>query len=224
MRYDPSVARRAALFDMDRTLLGTNSALLYTRYRRDRGEIGLFGVMRVLYWLGKYSAGMIDADKVALQALRDFSGKHEDVLSKSSEVWFRNYVLQHVRQYARRVVERHRQAGDVLAIVTGATTYAAAPLGRELGIEHIVCSELEVDAAGRLTGRPISPLCYGPGKVERTRRLAEQLDFRLEDAVFYSDSITDLPLLERVGTPVVVTPDRRLRREATRRSWRIERW
>jgi HAD superfamily hydrolase (TIGR01490 family) len=209
---------------MDRTLLGTNSALLYTRYRRDRGEIGLFGMLRVLYWLAKYSVGAIDAEKVALIALRDFNGVEAGMLSENSDSWFRDYALEHVREHARSVVQAHREAGDVLAIVTGATAYAAGPLARELGIDHVVCSELEVDDAGRFTGRPIWPLCYGRGKVERSRRLAEELDFKLEEAVFYSDSITDLPLLEQVGTPVVVCPDRLLRREARRRSWRIEQW
>lgn len=224
MRYADSVARRAALFDMDRTLLSANTALLYTRYRRDRGEIGLASLLRVVYWLAKYTVGVIDAEKVALSALREYTGRPEQELLAGSEPWFRDYVLKHVRETARAVVERHRAAGDHLAIVTGATPYAAGPLARELAIEHLVCSELEIDARGCLTGRPQDPLCYGAGKLKRTERLAAELGFELRDAVFYSDSITDLPLLERVGTPVAVCPDRRLRSVARARGWRIEEW
>jgi HAD superfamily hydrolase (TIGR01490 family) len=224
MRYQGRVARRAALFDMDRTLLGANTALLYTRYRRDRGEIGLGSVLQVGFWLAKYTLGVIDAEKVALSALRDFTGRAERELIENSEPWFQKYVLSYVREAGRAVVERHREAGDHLAIVTGATPYAAAPLARELKIEHLVCSELEIDAEGRLTGRPQDPLCYGAGKVRRTERLAAELGFELRDAVFYSDSITDLPLLEQVGTPVAVCPDRRLRSVARSRGWRIEDW
>ncbi|MGC4092186.1 MAG: HAD-IB family hydrolase [Polyangiaceae bacterium] len=218
------MARRAALFDMDRTLLETNTALLYTRYRRDRGEIGWGTMLRVGYWLLKYSFGVIDAQKVALHALRDFTGQEERVLTDNCEAWFKDYVLRHVRASARRTVDAHRKAGDHLAIVTGATPYAAAPLARELGIEHLVASELEVGSDGKLTGRPIEPLCYGAGKVARTRVLAEKLGFELSEATFYSDSITDLPLLEQVGTPVAVSPDPRLSRIAQKRGWRIERW
>lgn len=224
MRYGTAVARRAALFDMDRTLLETNTALLYTRYRRDRGEIGWAGMAQVAYWLLKYTFGVIDAQKVALQALREFTGREERVLLEGSETWFRQYVIEHVRDAARRTVEAHRDAGDHLAIVTGATPYAAAPLARELNIEHLVASELEVSDDGRLTGRPVDPLCYGAGKVERTRALAAKLGFELSEATFYSDSITDLPLLECVGTPVAVSPDRRLLRVARQRGWRIEHW
>jgi HAD superfamily hydrolase (TIGR01490 family) len=224
MRYGMLVARRAALFDMDRTLLETTTAHLYTRYRRDRGEIGWRTTIQVAYWLLKYSFGVIDAQKVALAALRDFSGKEERVLVDNCDEWFKGYVLHHVRAEARRTVEAHRRAGDHLAIVTGATPYAAAPLARELGIEHLVASELEVGADGRLTGRPLDPLCYGVGKVSRARLLAERLEFELGEATFYSDSITDLPLLECVGTPVAVSPDRRLLRVARKRGWRVERW
>ena len=224
MRYVTRVARRAALFDMDRTLLETTTAHLYTRYRRDRGEIGWATTLKVAYWLLKYSFGVIDAQKVALSALREFSGKEERVLVDNCEDWFKRYVLHHVRSAARRSVDAHRDAGDHLAIVTGATPYAAAPLARELGIEHLVASELEVGADGRLTGRPLDPLCYGVGKVSRTRLLAEKLGFDLGEATFYSDSITDLPLLECVGTPVAVSPDRRLLRVAKKRGWRIELW
>lgn len=219
-----SVTHRAALFDMDRTLLATNSALLYTRYRRERGEIGLGALLRVLYWLAKYRVGIIDAERIAAQALREFSGRNENELSRETEAWFRERVLAHVRRKARAVVEHHRKLGHHLAIVTTATVYAARPLAVELGIEHVVTSELEVSDSGVLTGRVRPPLCYGRGKVERSLRLAERLGFRLEEAAFYSDSITDLPLLERVGAPVAVCPDRRLQYVARRRGWRIEDW
>jgi HAD superfamily hydrolase (TIGR01490 family) len=120
-------------------------------------------------------------------------------------------------------VERHRSAGDFIAIVTGATRYVAEPLARELGIECVVCTELEVEN-GRFTGRPVDPLCYGDGKLALARRAGEKFGFGLSDATFYSDSITDLPLLAAVGVPVAVNPDARLLRAARRRSWKIERW
>ncbi len=121
-------------------------------------------------------------------------------------------------------MERHRAQGDLLAIVTGATPYVARPLARRLRMEHVVTSELEVDDRGCFTGRPVDPLCIGEGKVVRTERLARALGFRVDEATFYSDSLTDLPLLERVKEPIVVNPDPRLRRIARRRGWKIERW
>src|SRR5262249_34235821 len=150
-------------------------------------------------------------------------GKEEIWLERACEELFLDYMLPHVATAGRGAVERHRTAGDVVAIVTGATPYAALPLARELGIEHVVATRLEVED-GRFTGNVAPPMAYGKGKIVLAERLAEEQGFALEEATFYSASITDLPLLERVRTPVVVNPDRRLRRVARARGWRIETW
>jgi len=215
---------RAALFDMDRTLIRRDTASLYVRYQRDLGEVGRAYSMRVAWWLLKYTFGVIDAEKVAERALESYRGKEEAWMVERCHGWFRDYVLPHVSDAGRDAVRRHREAGDVLVIVTGATRYAAEPLARELGIEHVVSTELEIDAAGCFTGKLSQPMCYGTGKITRTERLAEREGFALREACFYSDSITDRPLLEQVAEPVVVNPDARLRRLAKQRGWRVERW
>jgi HAD superfamily hydrolase (TIGR01490 family) len=209
---------------MDRTLLRVDSARLYTRYRRDRGEASLWDSLRVALWVAQYTVGVIDAPRVARKALEDFRGRDEAWLQKSCAEWFPRYVLPEVQQAGRSAVKKHRDAGDFVAIVTGATRYVAEPVAAELGIPHVICSELELDAEGRFTGGIIEPLCYGLGKIERTQRVAEQEGFRIEEATFYSDSITDLPLLSVVEKPIVINPDRRLRRVAERRGWPIEAW
>ncbi|MES1186621.1 MAG: HAD family hydrolase [Myxococcales bacterium] len=223
--YNLSVlARQAALFDMDRTLLRVDSARLYTQFRRDRGEASLMDALRVALWATQYTFGVIDAPKVARKALESFRGRAESWLEASCAEWFPRYVLPEVQQAGRRAVKKHRDAGEFVAIVTGATRYVAEPVAAELGIDHVICSELELDGAGCFTGRIVEPLCYGAGKVERTAKVAEREGFRIEEASFYSDSITDLPLLEVVKAPIVINPDRRLRRIAQRRGWPIEIW
>lgn len=215
---------KAALFDMDRTLIRKDTATLYTKYQRDIGEIGWRDTLRVAVWLLQYTLGVIDAERVAAQVLQSFRGKEEAWLTRRCEEWFQTYVLPHVCERGREAVARHRAAGELVAIVTSATPYAARPLARELGIEHIVCTELEIDEAARFTGELRRPMCYGPGKIELASRMAVHHGFSLEEATFYSDSITDLPLLERVAIPVVVNPDTRLRRIARKRNWRMEVW
>ncbi len=213
---------RAALFDMDRTLVRKETASLYVRYQRRIGEASRRDSLRVLYWVAQYTAGIIDAPEVAARALATLAGTPEVVMAARCDDWFRRYVEPHVCDPGRRAVERHRERGDVLAIVTGASPYAARPLARRLGIRHVVASELEVDTDGLFTGRFVPPLAIGQGKVERARRLAEDLGFSLADATFYSDSYTDLPLLELVREPVIVNPDLRLARAAKKRGWRVE--
>jgi HAD superfamily hydrolase (TIGR01490 family) len=223
--YNPCVvARAAALFDMDRTLLRVDSARLYTKFRRDRGEASLMEALRVALWATQYTLGVIDAPKVARKALESFRGRAESWLEESCAEWFPKYVLPEVQQAGRLAVQKHREAGDFVAIVTGATRYVAEPVAAELGIEHVICSELELDVEGCFTGRVVEPLCYGLGKIERAAKVAEREGFRLEQATFYSDSITDLPLLEAVKAPIVINPDRRLRKIANQRGWPIEAW
>lgn len=215
---------RAALFDMDRTLIRKDTARLYVRYQRDVGEATWRDTLQVGWWLVQYTLGVINAERVAEQVLAAYAGASEQHMVDRCKGWFRDYVLEHVSDRGREVVAEHRDRGDALVIVTGATRYAAEPLARELGIEHVLCTQLEVDADGKFTGRVQKPLCYGAGKITMVEQLAGDASWSVDDAVFYSDSITDLPLLERVGTPVVVNPDARLRRTARERGWTIEQW
>jgi phosphoserine phosphatase len=92
-----------------------------------------------------------------------------------------------------------------------------------LHIPHVLASDLEVKN-GVFTGSPSLPLCYGEGKVTRATALLSQAGIHLQECVFYSDSVTDLPLLEAVGEPVAINPDPALKRVARRRGWRIEHW
>jgi HAD superfamily hydrolase (TIGR01490 family) len=215
---------RAALFDMDRTLIRRETASMFVTHQRRVGEATWRDSARVMWWVAQYTMGVLDAQDVARRAVLSLSGMHETVLAARCDDWFRNHVEEHVCDLGRRAVEQHRAEGDVLAIVTGATRFTAGPLARRMRIPHVVASELEVDAGGRFTGQFVEPLCYGAGKIVRTERLARELGFRIEEATFYSDSFTDLPLLERVREPIVVNPDPRLARLARQRRWRIVAW
>jgi HAD superfamily hydrolase (TIGR01490 family) len=213
-----------ALFDMDRTLVRKNTAQLYVRYQRKIGEATWRDTAKVAWWMVQYTFGIVDYEKVAVSALRSLRGVHETILASRCDDWFHSDVAPHVSDEGRRAVHRHLDAGDVCAIVTGASRYAAQPLARSLGIPHVVSSELECDAEGNFTGRHVPPLCLGEGKIARTERLAREHGFDVRDAVFYTDSISDLPLMERVRTAVAVNPDPRLARVARERRWRVERW
>jgi HAD superfamily hydrolase (TIGR01490 family) len=217
------MTRRAALFDMDRTLLRVETASLYVRYQREIGEATARDALQVGWWVLLYTFGLLDAHKVAARVIAKQTGQSEEAMEARCEDFVRRYVAQHVTSAARAAVARHRERGDLLAIVTGASPYVARPVARIVGIPHVVSSELEV-LDGRFTGRPSPPLCYAEGKIVRATKLAEAHGFTLADATFYSDSFTDLPLLAAVGEAVAVNPDPRLAREARLRKWRVERW
>jgi len=209
---------------MDRTLVRRETASLYVRYQLDVGEATWRDMLQTMVWVGQYTLGILNAEKIAAKALANLRGMPEIVLAARSDDWFSRYVEHYIADSGREAVRRHREAGDLCAIVTGASSYASWPLARRLGIEHVVSSVFEIDEDRRFTGRPVNPRCFGTGKLRRAERLAAELGFRLDEATFYTDSISDLPLLERVAEPVAVNPDPRLRRVAERRGYRIERW
>ncbi len=212
-----------AFFDLDKTLVRANTGILYARWRYARGETPLREMVRVLGWSLQYTFGVIDASAVSTYAARTIGGRRESDFVAECDAWYDEMVRPLIAEAARVEVERRRQAGQRTVILTGSTPYAARPLMRELGMDDVIASTLVV-RDGVLTGEVEEPLCFGEGKVIRAERWAAAHGARLEDAVFYTDSISDLPMLLRVREPRVVNPDPRLAIEARRRGWRTERW
>jgi HAD superfamily hydrolase (TIGR01490 family) len=212
----------AALFDMDKTLLDAYSAVLYVRYMRRTGRMGQREVAQVLWWALLDRLGVLDVQSLIPRLLISAAGDSEPELRRLCDRWFVEDVLGHLVERGQQRVEEHKAQGHVAAIVSGATQYAVGPLAAHLGIPgQYVCTQLE-SRDGRLTGGVVPPVCHGPGKVVWAERFAAQHDLDLSASYFYSDSITDLPLLERVAHPVAVNPDPRLRRLAQNRGWPIE--
>jgi HAD superfamily hydrolase (TIGR01490 family) len=213
---------RAAFFDMDRTLVRVNTGNLYILWRFQRREAGLRDVARFARWIALYSVGVIDPRDIQEKALGTLVGVDEPRFREELEQWYTQVVRPYVSEDARRHVERHRRNGDVVAILSASTPYATEPLARDLGIDHVLCSELEVHE-GRFTGRA-SEFCYGAGKVTAAERFAARHGIDLDTSAFYTDSVSDVPMLDRVGEPVVVNPDPRLRWVAKKRGWPVTRW
>lgn len=215
--------RRAAFFDMDRTLIRVNSAALFVRWQVRRGEARRRDLAQMLWWLVQYTFGVLDAEALAREAARGMRGRDEARFVDEVRAWVESDVMPHIAERARAEVARRRRAGYECVVLTSSTPYSADPLARALEINHVLASRLEV-AAGRFTGEYVTPLCYGVGKVVLAERWAREHDVDLGYSAFYTDSISDLPMLERVGEPVAVNPDPRLWWVARRRRWRLERW
>ena len=213
---------RAAFFDMDRTLVRVNTGNLYARWRFIRREAGLRDMARVARWMALYTFGAIDAEAVSRRALESVAGLDEAEFRAQLADWYLSSVRRHVTRHAREEVARRRAAGDTLVILSASTPYLVGPLAEDLGIEHALCSELEVNE-GLLTGRCVD-LCYGAHKVRFAERWAEEHGVDLTTSAFYTDSVSDLPMLERVGERRVINPDPRLRVLARRNGWRVETW
>lgn len=214
---------QAALFDVDKTLVTANTARLYVRWRMSRREAGFSQYWLMTRTLLRYAVGTLDAEDAARAGFRTIIGYSEARMREECLGWYKSQVRPLISAHGRREVDRLLQNGTVCALLTSATPYVAEPLAAELGIPHVICTRPEV-VDGVFTGNWEPPLCYGQGKVTRAQAWARELGLDLGQAAFYSDSITDLPMLEAVGQPRVINPDLRLRLLARQRGYPIEAW
>ena len=221
----PDCVPRIVFLDLDDTLLNGNSGSMFVKFLLKRGEIGWYEAARALYYVFGYKLNVIDFEQVSAKLVADYRGMREDALVDQCLEWFDEMVKHRFYDEALALLEEHRQAGDRLVLLTASTVYAAKPIAEHLGVDKYIATRLEVDN-GVFTGRFDGPLCFGGGKVHWARRyLADAgLEHALGSAAFYTDSITDLPMLEVVQDPQVVNPDPLLAREAKRRGWPVRRF
>jgi HAD superfamily hydrolase (TIGR01490 family) len=212
--------RVGAFFDMDKTLICENSGSLYMKYRYERGEISGWELLKGLGAYLQYKAGVLDIGQWTRGMMVQFRGEQEADLEKQAEAWFEERVAGTIYPEAARIVAEHRAAGHVVAIVSGSTRFVVQPLAQRLGIDHFLYTRLEVEQ-GRFTGRVVEPLCFEEGKIYWLQQFIEEQGVDLAKSFFYTDSITDLPLLDLVAHPVVTNPDPFLDREAVRRRWPV---
>ena len=214
---------RAAFFDMDLTLLRVNSGSRWVKYLRRRGEIGLPMLLRSGFWLLQYRLSLLNMEAVAAMLAADMAGDAEDEMRVKVGEFYQSEIRDTISPLAREALEQHRDEGDSIVLLTSATPYVAEPLAAELAIPHVLCTRLAVEN-GRFSGSLLPPTCYGVGKVHHAERFAEAHGIDLAQSSFYTDSYSDLPMLQRVGRPVAVNPDRRLSRYARRQGWPIRSW
>ncbi len=212
-----------AFFDLDRTLIATNSATDWIRQELRLGNISRRTVARAAGWIGLYHLGFARIESALHDGAATLTGKPEAELAARTRAFWAEQIAPTIRPGARAVLERHRRAGAHLAMLTSSSTYLGGFAAETLGIETVLANRFVV-RDGRFTGTLAEPLCFGAGKLVHAERLAAEKGVSLSDCVFYTDSYSDLPVLEAVGQPIVVHPDPRLARLARARGWPIELW
>jgi len=213
----------AAFFDMDRTLVRCNSGTLWIQWLRARNEISRYRALRALGWIVQYKLAILDMEAIITRLIAEMKGDDEGEMRRKCLEFTRDNVLGEVAPKALQALERHRREGHMVAILSSSTPYVTEPLAEHLGIEHVICTRLGVDG-GKFDGTHIRPACYGPGKVHWAEEFARRQGVDLANSFFYTDSYSDLPMLQRVGVARVINPDTRLKRHAQRVGWPVEAW
>ncbi|MEW5740915.1 MAG: HAD-IB family hydrolase [Myxococcota bacterium] len=213
-----------AFFDLDRTLLAVNSGTLWVRREVALGFLRKRDALRAAVWLARYQLGFASAEHMVEEAVSHLEGSPAEALRERTRRFFEAEVRPTYRPGGRQALVMHRERGDRLVMLTSSTNYLAELVAAELGLDEILCNTLEVGADGLHTGRVVGRVCFGAGKLPYALDAAARHGVALEACSFYTDSFSDLPVLERVGRPVAVNPDLRLRRLALRRGWTVTDW
>jgi HAD superfamily hydrolase (TIGR01490 family) len=213
-----------AFFDLDKTLLAVNSGSLWIRRELALGHISRMQALRASLWLARYHLGFVSMKDALVQAISHLQGAREQSMRERTVLFYEEQVRSQYRPGALRTLEEHRAAGDKLVLLTSSSGYLAELVARDLGLDAVLCNRFEVDASGLYTGRPLGEVCFGEGKRFYAQACASEAGFPLSACSFYTDSYSDLPVMEVVGCPVAVHPDRRLQREALRRGWPVVSW
>jgi HAD superfamily hydrolase (TIGR01490 family) len=215
--------RAAAFFDLDGTLLTVNSGRLWMMYERREGRLSLGQLLQGSFYLLAYRVSVLDMDRVMEKALTTVIGQEEELIRRRTEEWFEREVKQFFAPGAAQMLAEHRRQGRPLVLLTSSSPYESEAACRAFGLDDFISTRYEV-REGRFTGRLQGPACYGRAKVTLSERYAGERGIDLARSYFYTDSHSDLPMLERVGFPHAVNPDRRLERIARRRGWPVVDW
>jgi HAD superfamily hydrolase (TIGR01490 family) len=215
---------RVTLFDLDHTLLPIDSDYSWGEFTQQIGWTDPVEFKRRNdEFYAHYVAGTLDVHdyvRFAVQALRERgAAAYEEAHARFMQEWIAPNLL----PQALELVRGHQQQGDLVAIVTATNELVTGPIAAALGVSELIAVELERDASGWITGEVAGVPSMREGKVVRVGHWlgARGLDWLDVETTFYSDSLNDLPLLERVEHPVATNPDPRLRTIALERGWRI---
>jgi len=207
-------------FDMDKTLLSESSGTLYIKYLMKRRMITLGELAGVMLVSAQYSLNVLNFPKALARLSKHVKGGDAAATRQICDQWVEEDVLQFIAPAALARLREHEQRGDTALLLSASTQFAVEPIARHLNIPYR-CTELEV-VNGKFTGDIVGDSCFGDGKRIWGERLAAERRVPLADVTFYTDSFSDHTLLDVVGHPIVINPDRKLRKYARVKGWPIE--
>lgn len=214
-----------AVFDLDKTIIDTSASLAYRRPMAERGLISTGEVLKMMSLLGNYMLSThteenMNATRDALTGI--IKDRDSDALRSVARDALQEVITPFIYAEARELLEWHREQGHHIAIVTASASIMVEPIAAEVGVDHLIATELE-EKEGKLTGEVLF-FNKGLAKVERIKELAETEGYDLAQSYAYSDSGTDIPMLELVGNPTAVNPDRPLRKMAEDKGWPVKKF
>jgi putative phosphoserine phosphatase/1-acylglycerol-3-phosphate O-acyltransferase len=219
----PNTQRTAAIFDYDGTLIAGYSILAFLKERVRQRELGAVDLLRTAVSLTQSVFGQIDSRELITRGIHEWNGRRLADLEALGERLFERELRDRIYPEMRARVAEHRRQGHVVAIATSAAPFQVAAVARELGIEHVLCTQLE-ERNGLLTGKSSGPVLWGRAKAEAVHNFARSHRVDLRRSYFYADGDEELSLMRAVGHPRPTNPRPLLAAEAAREGWPVQRF
>jgi HAD superfamily hydrolase (TIGR01490 family) len=215
---------KLALFDLDHTLLPLDSDHSWGVFTTELGwnDPVAFNQRNDEFY-AHYQAGTLDIHEYVRFATRAAREKGATLSAHAHARYMDEVIRPRITPEALALVRSHQHAGDTVVIVTATNEFVTRPIAQAFGVSELIAVDLERDASGWITGEIRGTPSFRDGKVTRVAQWLNQqaLGWGDVEITFYSDSMNDLPLLEKAHHPVATNPDARLRQLATERGWRI---
>ena len=212
-----------AFFDLDRTLIKGFSAKEFFQSRLYSGKMSGKEIVAQFGGVMVYALGNRNFAGLAAISAQGINGVDEKTFIEVGEEVYLKHLASEIYPESRALVEAHIAMGHTVAIISAATPYQVGPVARDLGIEHVMCTQMEV-IKGKFTGKIVEPACWGEGKAYAANELSKRHLLDMSKSHFYTDSAEDLPLLELVGHPHPINPDAELSKIAFENDWPIARF
>ncbi len=215
---------KLALFDLDHTLLPLDSDHTWGVFTTEMGwtDPAVFSQRNDEFY-AHYQAGTLDIHEYVRFATRAARERGAAEAAQAHARYMDEVIRPRITPEALALVRSHQHAGDTVMIVTATNEFVTRPIAQAFGVSELIAVELERDANGWITGEIKGTPSFREGKVARVAQWLDTRGLQWGDVEmsFYSDSMNDLPLLEKAHHPVATNPDARLRQLATERGWRI---
>jgi HAD superfamily hydrolase (TIGR01490 family) len=217
-----------ALFDLDHTLLPIDSDHEWGRFLVKTGVVDpAYYASENERFYSDYKAGCLDIFAFLAFALKPLAEHSREQLNNWQLAFMEEIIRPNIRPSALALVKKHQDQGDLCCVVTATNSFVTRPIVQAFGIKHLIATEPEVlgdPATGNFSGKVAGTPNFREGKVTRVESWlsSEKLSWSsLEKSYFYSDSINDLPLMEKVTQPIPTNPDQNLRSKAQENNWPI---
>ena len=209
----------AAFFDFDETLLAIDSASIGFKVLKEQGYLSKAFMLKMMGVMLLKKFGIVNEQVMARTFLGFYKGRDLKPFVDSALDFYEGYLQPNLSPRVVQKLEWHQQEGHHTILVTGSIDYYLKPVQDDLGIDHLLCTHLEIGNNGLLTGRSKGPVCVGEAKVALMSTLVAKYDLNLSDSYAYGNSELDIPMLNQVGHPVIVNPTPGLLTYSKSKAW-----